>query len=70
VSEAIDGGTPRFTASFGVCATDGHAGFDDLLRIADRALYRAEHEGRGRVVTAGAAEHGRQSLVDAFSPAG
>jgi len=70
LSEAIDGGTPRFTASFGVCVSVGHAGFDDLLRIADKALYRAKHEGRDRVVAAGAPERSRQSPAAALSPAG
>jgi diguanylate cyclase (GGDEF)-like protein len=54
LAEAIDGGTPPFTASFGVCGNDGHASFDELLRVADKALYQAKHEGRDRVVTAGA----------------
>ncbi|GAA3920462.1 diguanylate cyclase [Actinoplanes auranticolor] len=61
LSEAIDGGTPRFTAGFGVCANLGHAEFDDLLRIADKALYRAKHEGKDRVVASGVPEHSRQS---------
>jgi len=74
LSEAIDGGTPRFTASFGVCGTDGQSGFEDLLRTADKALYRAKREGRDRVVAAGAPHHDRRPPADApapvYSPAG
>ncbi|WP_233624949.1 diguanylate cyclase domain-containing protein [Actinoplanes sp. ATCC 53533] len=74
LSDAIDGGTPRFTASFGVCGNDGQTGFEDLLRTADKALYRAKREGRDRVVAAGAPNHDRQPPVEApapvYSPAG
>ena len=74
LSEAIDGGTPRFTASFGVCGNDGQTSFSDLLRTADKALYRAKREGRDRVVAAGAPNHERQSPAGAqapvYSPAG
>ncbi len=69
LSEAIDDGTPRFTASFGVCGNDGHTGFDDLLRIADKALYRAKNEGRDRVVAAGAPERDKASPAAAPAPA-
>jgi diguanylate cyclase (GGDEF)-like protein len=47
--EPGDGATPSFTASFGISCTDGHTGFDDLLRSADRALYRSKHDGRDRI---------------------
>jgi diguanylate cyclase (GGDEF)-like protein len=44
-----DGATPSFTASFGISCTDGHTDFDELLRSADRALYRSKHAGRDRI---------------------
>jgi len=47
--EPGDGATPSFTASFGISCTDGHTGFDELLRSADRALYRSKHAGRDRI---------------------
>jgi diguanylate cyclase (GGDEF)-like protein len=47
--EPGDGATPSFTASFGISCTDGHTGFDELLRSADRALYRSKHDGRDRI---------------------
>lgn len=50
--DSAAGGTPPFTASFGVCSTDGGTPLDDLLRTADVALYRAKHEGRNRIVLA------------------
>jgi diguanylate cyclase (GGDEF)-like protein len=43
----------RVTASIGVAAFPAHAGTpDELLRIADVALYQAKREGRNRVVLA------------------
>jgi len=47
--EPGDGATPSFTASFGISCTDGHTGFDELLRSADRALYHSKHAGRDRI---------------------
>jgi diguanylate cyclase (GGDEF)-like protein len=48
---------PSFTASFG--ATDSHqsASLDELLRIADAALFQAKREGRNRIVLDGVVEH-------------
>jgi two-component system cell cycle response regulator len=39
------------TMSFGVAGTAGPDGFQELLRTADEALYRAKHSGRNRVET-------------------
>ncbi|MDX2027648.1 MAG: diguanylate cyclase [Alphaproteobacteria bacterium] len=47
-----DGTTIPVTASFGVAASSLNAGPDDLLRAADKALYRAKKEGRNRVIAA------------------
>jgi diguanylate cyclase (GGDEF)-like protein len=50
--EQGNGATPPFTASFGISWTDGHTTFDELLRAADRALYRSKHNGRDRITLA------------------
>ncbi|GAP08054.1 MAG TPA: GGDEF domain-containing protein [Anaerolinea thermolimosa] len=42
----------RITASFGVYAANSDLTIDQLLSIADQALYRAKQEGRNRVVSA------------------
>lgn len=51
-------GDQRIGVSIGVAATypTGKDGYDELIREADRALYRAKNSGRGRVVAGGSAE--------------
>jgi len=47
----------KVTISVGVAAYPHHARrSEELLRIADAALYQAKHQGRDRVVVAEAAE--------------
>lgn len=48
--QAGSGGVPPFTASFGVAEFPRHSvSFDELIQIADKALYRAKESGRDRV---------------------
>ena len=46
-----DGSVPGFTVSYGVTDTTQTVTLEELCRIADGALFRAEREGRDRVVT-------------------
>jgi diguanylate cyclase (GGDEF)-like protein len=53
--KALDNGrVPRFTASFGIADSTMAEHYEDLLRIADEALYRSKEQGRDRA-TAGSA---------------
>ena len=47
---AQSGGSPRFTASYGIAAGNGAIGLDELLSNADAALYHAKRTGRDRAV--------------------
>ena len=50
----VFGQTFRFNISSGICQVDGQVGtLEQLVHLADQALYRAKHEGRDRVVRAG-----------------
>ncbi len=47
------GAIPHFTASFGIADTSMGTRFEQLLRMADEALYRAKESGRDCVRVAG-----------------
>ena len=49
----LDGRCPAFTASFGVAMSDNADAFDDIIAIADEALFAAKDAGRNRVIVAG-----------------
>jgi diguanylate cyclase (GGDEF)-like protein len=55
LAKALDNGrVPRFTASFGIADSTMAEHYEDVLRIADEALYRSKEQGRDRA-TEGAA---------------
>lgn len=47
---ATTGNTPFFTASFGVTESTAAASMEELLRLADAALFQAKRQGRNRIV--------------------
>lgn len=49
----LAGSTPTFTASFGIADTTMSSRFEELLRLADEALYCAKEAGRDCTVIAG-----------------
>jgi diguanylate cyclase (GGDEF)-like protein len=42
------GGTPPFTASYGIAPWSPDNTYDELIALADQALYQAKHQGRNR----------------------
>ena len=47
-----DGRSVAVTASFGIVVSERTSTIDGMLEQADKALYRAKHEGRNRIVSA------------------
>jgi diguanylate cyclase (GGDEF)-like protein len=47
-----DGRCPAFTSSFGVATSDQADAFDDIVALADEALFAAKDAGRNRVIVA------------------
>ena len=48
-----DGSQVRFTVSIGIASLEnGVSSFDNILELADKALYDAKHRGRNKVVLA------------------
>ena len=48
---AVAGGTvPPFTVTFGVAHSDDAGSLEELIRLADAALFKGKREGRNRVI--------------------
>ena len=58
----LAGATPAFTASFGISDTSMSPRFEQLLKIADEALYCAKEAGRDRAMI-GAVKAGKEGAV-------
>ncbi|PLX66450.1 MAG: hypothetical protein C0602_12395 [Denitrovibrio sp.] len=50
-SENFNISTP-VTASMGVCSNNGDTAFNDMLSLADRALYQSKRKGKNRIISA------------------
>jgi diguanylate cyclase (GGDEF)-like protein len=59
---------PAFTASFGVVDSEVDASLENLLKLADLALYRAKEEGRNRVVVVNEIELAQIGNLDPARP--
>ncbi len=51
----VENHTINLTASFGLCSFGPQSDLDDVIRLADEALYKAKEAGRNRLEVAGAA---------------
>ncbi len=56
------GNVPPFTASFGVADSTSAADIEELLRLADNALFQAKRDGRNRVVIDRAGTHEQDTI--------
>ena len=72
VSAVASGDVPKFTASYGLADSKFATEFDEVLRSADAAMFRAKEAGRDRLVIADedligpprAPEHGHETPVE------